>query len=130
MSTSSNVYSFFFFMGCAWSMVVSLGCYVFVSVSGMHLYVTVLCFCVSMYDEHLYTGQCCVHGTVVFMYLFLSGYCYASVCDNSVFVCVFSGGSPHESPRNLSPNQHVSFAFQAIRKSVFSCVPVFNDVIL
>ncbi|KAL8582089.1 hypothetical protein ACOMHN_004009 [Nucella lapillus] len=26
------------------------------------------------------------------------------------------GGSPHESPRNLSPNQHVSFAFQAIRK--------------
>ncbi|XP_070194512.1 microtubule-associated serine/threonine-protein kinase 3-like isoform X2 [Littorina saxatilis] len=27
-----------------------------------------------------------------------------------------SGGSPHESPRNLSPNQHVSFAFQAIRK--------------
>ncbi|XP_041358268.1 microtubule-associated serine/threonine-protein kinase 3-like isoform X2 [Gigantopelta aegis] len=25
-------------------------------------------------------------------------------------------GSPHESPRNLSPNQHANFAFQAIRK--------------
>lgn len=91
---------------------------------------SVVFLCLSMYDERQYTGQCCIHGTVVFMYLFLSGYCYASVCDNSVFLCVFSGGSPHESPRNLSPNQHVSFAFQAIRKSVFPCVPVFNDVIL
>ncbi|XP_005100622.2 microtubule-associated serine/threonine-protein kinase 2, partial [Aplysia californica] len=27
-----------------------------------------------------------------------------------------SAGSPHESPRNLSPNQHGHFAFQAIRK--------------
>ena len=83
-------------MGGACGIVVSLVCYVFVSVSGMHLYVTVLCFlCLSMYDEHLYTGQCCVHGTVVFMYLFPSGYCYASVCDNGVFVCVCFQGEVH-----------------------------------
>ena len=119
-------------MGGACGIVVSLVCYVFVSVSGMHLYVTVLCFCVCLCMMSI-----CIQGSVAYMALLclcicsplgiVMHLCVTTVC---LCVCVFSGGSPHESPRNLSPNQHVSFAFQAIRKSVFSCVPVFNGVIL